>query len=153
MILMILKKGTSAKDLSSLRKICGSGMKKVLFVCVENSCRSQMAEGFAKKLGQGRIEASSAGSNPSGKVEVMAIRVMKEKGIDISGQRSKGFGDLKEKDFDYVITLGCKDVCPFVPAKERIEWDLSDPKGKPIEAYREIRDAIERKLHELIKNL
>jgi glutathione/glutaredoxin type arsenate reductase len=150
---LILKKGTSAKDLSSLRKICGSGMKKVLFVCVENSCRSQMAEGFAKKLGQGRIEASSAGSNPSGKVEEMAIQVMKEKGIDISGQRSKGFDDLKEKDFDYVITMGCGDVCPFVPAKERIEWDVSDPKGKSIEAYREIRDTIERKLQELIKNL
>jgi arsenate reductase len=112
-----------------------------------------MAEGFAKKLGQGKIEAFSAGSNPSGKVEEMAIQVMKEKGIDISGQRSKGFGDLKEKDFDYVVTLGCKDVCPFVPAKERIEWDIPDPKGKPIEAYREIRDAIERKLRELIKNL
>jgi arsenate reductase len=128
-------------------------MKKILFVCVENSCRSQMAEGFAKKLGQGKIEVFSAGSNPSGNVDKMAIKVMKEKGIDISGQKSKGFGDLKKKDFDYVITMGCGDVCPFVPAKERIEWDILDPKGKPIEAYRETRDVIERKLQELIKNL
>lgn len=128
-------------------------MKKILFVCIENSCRSQMAEGFAKKLGQGKIEVYSAGSNPSGKVEEMAIQVMKEKGIDISGQKPKGFDDLKEKDFDYVITMGCKDVCPFVPARQRIEWDILDPKGKPIEAYREIRDVIERKVQEFIKNL
>jgi arsenate reductase len=128
-------------------------MKKILFICVENSCRSQMAEGFAKKLGQGKIEVYSAGSNPSGKVEKMAIQVMKEKGIDISGQKPKGFDDLKEKDFDYVIAMGCKDVCPFVPARQRVEWDILDPKGKPIEAYREIRDVIERKVQEFIKNL
>ena len=128
-------------------------MKKILFVCVENSCRSQMAEGFAKKLGQGKIEVHSAGSNPSGKVEEMAIQVMKEKGIDISGQKSKGFGDLKEKNFDYVITLGCKDVCPFVPARQRIEWDIPDPKGKPIEVFRNTRDVIEREIRQFIENL
>ena len=127
--------------------------KKILFLCTHNSCRSQMAEGFAKKLGQGKIEVFSAGSNPSGKVDKMAIEVMKEKGIDISGQKSKGFGDLKEKNFDYVITMGCGDVCPFVPARQKIDWDLPDPKGKPIEAYREIRDVIERKVQELILNL
>jgi arsenate reductase len=86
-------------------------------------------------------------------VDEMAIRVMKEKGIDISGQKSKGFDDLEEKNFDYVITMGCGDVCPFVPARQRIEWDLSDPKGKPIEAFREIRDLIERKVKEFIENL
>jgi arsenate reductase len=128
-------------------------MKKILFVCIENSCRSQMAEGFANKLGQGKIEVHSAGSNPSNEVDKMAIKVMKEKGIDISGQKSKGFGDLKEKDFDYVITMGCKDVCPFVPARQRIEWDIPDPTGKPIEAFREIRDLIERKVKEFIENL
>jgi arsenate reductase len=127
--------------------------KKILFLCINNSCRSQMAEGFAKKLGQGKIEAYSAGSYPSGKVDEMAIRVMKEKGIDISGQKSKGFSDLEEKNFDYVITMGCGDVCPFVPARQRIEWDLSDPKGKPIEAFREIRDLIESKVKEFIENL
>lgn len=119
-----------------------------------------MAEGFAKKLGQEKIEAGSAGSNPSGKVEEMAIKVMKEKGIDISAQKSKGFGDLKEKNFDFVITMGCKsqdpefgDVCPFVPAKQRIEWDVSDPKGKSIEAFRKIRDVIEIKVREFIERL
>jgi arsenate reductase len=127
--------------------------KKILFLCTNNSCRSQMAEGFAKKLGQDKIEAYSAGSNPSGKVDEMAIGVMKEKGIAISGQKSKGFNDLEEKNFDYVITMGCGDVCPFVPAKQRIEWDLSDPKGKPIEAFREIRDLIERKVKEFVEHL
>jgi arsenate reductase len=127
--------------------------KKTLFLCIHNSCRSQMAEGFAKKLSQDKIEAFSAGSNPSGKVDEMAIQVMRETGIDISGQKSKGFGDLEEKNFDYVITMGCKDVCPFVPARQRIEWDLPDPQGKPIEVFREIRDLIERKVKEFIENL
>jgi arsenate reductase len=128
-------------------------MKKILFVCIENSCRSQMAEGFAKKLGQGKIEAKSAGSNPSGMVDKMAIKVMNEKGIDISGQKSKGFDDLKEKKFDYVITMGCGDVCPFVPAKHRIEWDIPDPKGKSIEIFGPVRDEIERKVKEFIDEL
>ena len=128
-------------------------MKKILFICTNNSCRSQMAEGFAKRLGQDKIEAYSAGSNPSGEVDELAVEVMQEKGIDISDQRSKGFGELKEKDFDYVITMGCKDVCPFVPAKARIEWDLSDPKGKSIQAFRKTRDMIERKVQKLLENL
>jgi arsenate reductase len=131
----------------------GLRMKKILFVCVENSRRSQMAEGFAKKLGQGKIEAFSAGSNPSGKVDKLTMKVMKEKGIDISGQKSKGFDDLREKDFDYVITMGCKDVCPFVPARQRIEWDIPDPKGKSIEAFRNTRDVIEREIRQFIENL
>ncbi len=128
-------------------------MKRILFVCIENSCRSQMAEGFARRLAQGRIEAYSAGSKPSGKVNEIAIQVMKEAGIDISKQRSKGFDELHEKAFDYVITMGCGDVCPFVPAKKRIEWDIADPQGKPIEAFRETRDEIEKKVQELIGNL
>jgi len=112
-----------------------------------------MAEGFAKKMGQGKVEAFSAGSTPSGQVEEMAIEVMKEKGVNISGQKSKGFDDLKEKNFDYVITLGCKDVCPFVPAKEQIEWDVPDPKGKSIQAFRQTRDVIERKVREFVEGL
>ena len=128
-------------------------MIKILFVCVENSCRSQMAEGFARKSAQGKIEVQSAGSKPSGKVNETAIEVMKEAGIDISDQRSKGFDELGKENFDYVITMGCGDVCPFVPAKHRIEWDIADPKGKPIEAFRETRDMIERKVEKLLENL
>jgi len=126
---------------------------KVLFVCIENSCRSQMAEGFAKYYGEDRVEVFSAGSNPSGKVNELAIEVMKEKGINISGQESKGFKDLPYKSFDFVITMGCGDVCPFVPAKERIEWEIEDPKGKPKEKFREARDKIEKKIKEFFKNL
>jgi len=126
---------------------------KVLFVCIENSCRSQMAEGFAKYYGEDRVEVFSAGSDPSGKVNELAIEVMKEKGINISGQESKGFKDLPYKSFDFVITMGCGDVCPFVPAKERIEWEIEDPKGKPKEKFREARDKIEKKIKEFFKNL
>lgn len=105
-------------------------MKKVLFVCVENSCRSQMAEGLAKLFGKGIFESYSAGSKPSGSVNSEAIKAMKETGVDISSQKSKGFNDLNIKKFDIVITLGCGDVCPFVPAEKHIEWQIEDPKDK-----------------------
>ncbi|OGC80092.1 MAG: hypothetical protein A2W07_07830 [candidate division Zixibacteria bacterium RBG_16_43_9] len=124
---------------------------KILFVCIENSCRSQMAEGFAKFYGKDKIEAFSAGSNPSGKVNELAIEVMKEKGINISGQESKGFKDLPYESFDFVITMGCGDVCPFVPAKQRIEWQIEDPKGESKEKYREVRDKIEEKIKKFLK--
>lgn len=126
---------------------------RILFVCIENSCRSQMAGGFAKFYGEDRVEVFSAGSNPSGKVDQTAIEVMKEKGIDISSQSSKGFKELPYKDFDYVITMGCGDVCPFVPAKTRIEWEIEDPKGKSKEEFRKTRDKIENKVKEFLKNL
>jgi arsenate reductase len=126
---------------------------KILFVCIENSCRSQMAEGFAKFYGKDKIEPFSAGSNPSGKVNELAIESMKEKGIDISGQKPKGFKDLPYTNFDYVITMGCGDVCPFVPAKQRIEWEIEDPKEEPIEKFREVRDEIEKKIKEFMKEI
>jgi len=128
-------------------------MKKILFVCIENSCRSQIAEGFAKNLGKDVIETYSAGSRPSGKVDPMAIEVMQEIGIDISSQTSKGFLELPVKKFDYVITLGCKDVCPFVPASEHIEWQISDPKDKGIDFFRKVRDEIRREIEKLIQNV
>jgi len=112
-----------------------------------------MAEGFANFHGQGKMEAFSAGSSPSGKVNQLAIEVMKEKGIDISNQRSKGFNDLPYRTFDYVITMGCGDVCPFVPARERIQWDIDDPKAKPKEKYGETRDAIEEKVKEFLAGI
>jgi len=126
---------------------------KILFVCIENSCRSQMAEGFAKILGKDQFEIFSAGSNPSGKVDDLAIEVMKEKGIDISRQQSKGFKDLPYKNFDYVITMGCGDACPFVPSKESIDWGIEDPKGKSKEKFRKTRDEIEKKIKEFLKEL
>ena len=128
-------------------------MKKVLFVCVENSCRSQIAEGFAKSLGTNVIEAYSAGSRPSGKVNPTAIQVMQEIGIDISGQKSKGFLELPVKGFDYVITLGCQDICPFVPASEHIEWQISDTKDKGIDYFRKVRDEIKCEVEKLIQKV
>ncbi|MFA5394141.1 MAG: arsenate reductase ArsC [Candidatus Ratteibacteria bacterium] len=128
-------------------------MRKILFVCVENSCRSQMAEGFARSLGEGIIEAYSAGSRPSGKINPEAIKVMQEVGIDMSSQESKGFDRLSVKWFDYVITLGCQDTCPFVPAKEHIEWNIDDPKGKEVEFFRKVRDNIADNVKELLKNI
>ena len=126
-------------------------MKTVLFVCVENSCRSQMAEGLARHIGNGIIEVYSAGSKPLGKVNFDAVKVMGEAGIDISNALSKGFNDLPIKKFDYVITLGCKDICPFVPADEHIEWQIEDPKGKDLDFFRKVRDEIKNKITDLIK--
>jgi len=129
-----------------------------LFVCVENSCRSQMAEGFAKKHGGDKIEAFSAGSKPAGIVSPDAIKVMKEIGIDISDQTSKGFELLPYNKFDYIVTMGCKDVypeqsrgvCPYFPAKERIDWEIEDPKGKGLEVFRKVRDEIGNKVKGLL---
>lgn len=126
-------------------------IKRVLFVCVENSCRSQMAEGFARVLGKNILEAYSAGSKASGSVNPVAVKVMKEAGIDISRQRSKGFDDLQKKNFDYVITMGCGEVCPFFPAGQQIDWHIDDPRGKDIDAFRSTRDNIKEKVADFIK--
>lgn len=127
--------------------------KRVLFVCIENSCRSQMAEGFATHMEKAMWEAYSAGSKPSGKVNPLAVEVMREAGIDISQQKSKGFNDLPVKQFEYVITLGCKDVCPFVPADKHIEWDIDDPKDKDKEFFRKVREQIKNKVTALAKDI
>lgn len=128
-------------------------MKKILFVCIENSCRSQMAEGFAKEIGKDILDAYSAGSRPSGNVNPTAVKVMQEIGIDIFNQKSKGFTDLLVKEFDYVVTLGCQEVCPFVPAKEHLDWQINDPKNKNIEFFRNVRDDIKNKVGKLIENI
>ncbi|MFH1355119.1 MAG: arsenate reductase ArsC [Candidatus Omnitrophota bacterium] len=128
-------------------------MKKVLFVCIENSCRSQMAEAFAKELGKGIIEAYSAGSKPLGKVNPSAIAVMKEVGIDISNANSKGFDQLALKSYNYVVTLGCQDTCPFIPAKNHISWEIDDPKGKELAYFRKVRDEIKNKVERFIERI
>jgi len=127
--------------------------KKILFVCVENACRSQMAEGFAEALGQGKIEVYSAGSRPSFQVDPLVIEVMKEKGIDLSSRRPKGLNDLPPIEMDYLITMGCEETCPAVLAKKVIEWKIPDPKGKSIEVFREVRDMIEERVRSLIKEI
>ncbi|MFA5157369.1 MAG: arsenate reductase ArsC [Candidatus Omnitrophota bacterium] len=130
-----------------------AGKKKILFVCIENSCRSQIAEGFGRYFGKDVLEPYSAGSRPSGEINPTAVAVMAEIGIDISHQQSKGFADLAVKDFDYAITLGCKDTCPFVPADRHIEWQIEDPKGKDIEFFRRTRDQLKTKIIDFIESL
>ena len=115
----------------------------LLFVCVENSNRSQMAEGFARALGGNRVSAFSAGSRPSGRVNPRAIQFMKERGIDLSGQHSKALTDLPNATWDYIVTMGCGDACPALPAAHRVDWALPDPKELPEDGFRAVRDRIE----------
>ena len=122
---------------------------KILFVCIENSCRSQMAEGFARHLAGEKIEAFSSGSHPS-HVSPMAIEVMQEKGIDISKQKSKGFEDLPYNKFDYIVSMGCGVVCPAFPAKKTIEWQIENPAGSDLNKMRRIRDQIENQVKDLL---
>ena len=114
----------------------------VVFVCVANSCRSQMAEAIAKSLAGDQWEVQSAGSHPSGRVHPVAIAAMKELGLDLSGHRSKGLEELPAREWDYVVTMGCGDACPAVRARQRLDWDIPDPVGLPMEEVRRIRDQI-----------
>lgn len=129
------------------------GKKKILFVCVENARRSQMAQGFAEALGQEKVEVYSAGSRPASKIDPMVIEVMKEKGIDLSSNRPKSLNDLPPIEMDYFVTMGCDETCPAVPSKKVIEWEVPDPKGKSIEFYREIRDTIKDKVKALLDDI
>jgi arsenate reductase len=127
-------------------------MKKVLFVCVENAGRSQMAEAFAKNYGKEKLVASSAGNMPAEKVNPMIVEVMKEKGIDISMNKPKKLNFDMANDADLIVTMGCntQGICPGPFFKENVDWELEDPKGKPIEKVREIRDEIEKRVKKLI---
>ena len=127
--------------------------KKILFVCVENAGRSQMAQGFAEAFGKERVEVYSAGSRPTSRINPLAIEVMKEKDIDLSGRRTKGLNDLPPVEMDYLITMGCEETCPAVPARKIIEWQIPDPKGKPIDEVRRIRDMLEAKVKTLLEEV
>ena len=126
-------------------------MKKTfLFVCIENSNRSQMAQAFAKIWGGVEVEAYSAGSRPSGKINPRAIVAMAELGYDLSTHDSKSLDEIPAIQFDYVVTMGCGDACPWVPAVHRIDWQIPDPREMdPIE-FNEVRGLISKKVKELI---
>ena len=126
---------------------------RVIFVCVENSNRSQMAEAFARIHGAGKIDAFSSGSRPSGRVNPKAIESMKEIGYDLTTHTSKGLDEFNGQDFDAAVTMGCGDECPLVLAKQRVEWQITDPKGMPPEEFREIRNLIESKVKDLLAAL
>ncbi len=126
---------------------------RVLFVCVENACRSQIAEAFARQYGQDRITAYSAGSRPRGQVDAQATAVMKERGLDLSRHASKGLSDLPQVTWDAIVTMGCGDACPALPATRRLDWQIPDPARQPLEVYRQVRDTIERAVKALISEL
>jgi arsenate reductase len=128
-------------------------VKRVLFVCVENSNRSQMAEGFARAHGGARVDAHSAGSKPSGQINPRAIAFMAERGIDLRGQQSKSLQDIGNEPFDAVVTMGCGDACPWIPAARREDWALPDPKHLPDDEFRAVRDDIERRVIALLHEL
>jgi arsenate reductase (thioredoxin) len=125
----------------------------VLFVCVHNAGRSQMAAGFLKHLAGGRVDVLSAGSAPGPAVNPMAIRAMSEVGIDIAAEEPKLLRDSAVREADVVITMGCGDACPIYPGKRYEDWTLADPAGKEMEAVRPIRDEIERRVHDLLGSL
>ena len=128
-------------------------MKRVVFVCVENSNRSQMAEAFARLHGDGKVEAFSAGSRPSGRVNPRAVEAMREVGYDLTTHSSKGLDEFNGQEFDAAVTMGCGDECPLVVARRRLEWQIPDPKEMPPERFREVRGLLEAKVKELIATL
>lgn len=128
--------------------------KKLLFVCVENSNRSQMSQAFAKMIGGDTIEAYSAGSKPSGIVNPKAIAAMKELGYDLSIHDSKSLQEVEQyAPFDAVVTMGCGDACPWMPAKKFIDWEIPDPKYMEPAEFNKVRDYIKGKVGELIESL
>jgi arsenate reductase len=128
--------------------------KKILFVCIENSNRSQMSLAFAIMHGGSAIEAYSAGSKPSGIVNPKAIAAMKELGYDLSKHDSKSLDEVKQyAPFDVVVTMGCGDACPWMPAKKFIDWQIPDPKNMELEQFNVVRDFIENKVAKLINEL
>jgi arsenate reductase len=129
--------------------------KTILFVCVENAARSQMAEGFFRNLGLDEYEAVSAGTKPVSAINPLAVRVMKEVGVDIRHQKSKDITEDMMRNSTKVVNMGCvdKESCPTLFLNNPIDWNIEDPKGKQIEKVREIRDEIEQRVKELISSL
>jgi protein-tyrosine-phosphatase len=128
--------------------------KRILFVCIENSNRSQMSQAFANMLGGDRVEAYSAGSRPSGKINPKAIAAMKELGYDLSTHSSKSLEEVREKaPFEIVVTMGCGDACPWMPAKRFVDWDIPDPRDMNEQDFRAVRDLIKEKVSGLVREL
>jgi arsenate reductase len=129
------------------------GTPEVLFVCVHNAGRSQMAAGLLRQKGGDRVEVLSAGSEPADELNPAVVEAMSEKGIDISSERPKKLEDPMVRESDVVITMGCGDACPIYPGKRYLDWDLDDPAGKAIDDVRPIRDEIDRRVQDLLAEL
>ena len=132
----------------------GKRKKKLLFVCIENSNRSQMSQAFANIIGSDEVEAYSSGSNPSGKINPKAIAAMKELGYDLTTHHSKSLEEVKQyAPFDAVVTMGCGDACPWMPAKKFIDWQIPDPRNMDEKEFRQVRDLIKEKVTELLQQV
>lgn len=139
--------------LAVVRGLTTPDVPSVLFVCVHNAGRSQMAAGFLRHLAQGKVKVFSGGSNPGMDLNSVVVAAMKEVGVDISLEVPKPFATEIVQAADVVITMGCGDTCPIFPGKRYEDWDLNDPAGQPIEAVRPIRDDIQRRVEELYRSL
>jgi arsenate reductase (thioredoxin) len=128
-------------------------MKGVLFLCIHNSGRSQMAAGFMRHLGAGRVMVYSAGSEPANSINPSAVAVMKEVGIDIAAAQPQLWTMEMLEAVDVVVTMGCGDACPFLPGKKYVDWPLNDPAGQGIEAVRPIRDEIQKLVEDLLEQI
>lgn len=126
-------------------------MKSFLFVCIENANRSQMAQAFATMHGGAQVAAFSAGSRPSGIINPKAIAAMAELGYDMSTHASKSLDEVRDQQFDYVVTMGCGDACPFIAAKHRRDWQIPDPKHLEPAEFRQVRDLVERQVLALLQ--
>src|SRR5579859_5589050 len=127
--------------------------KNILFVCVENSNRSQMAQAFANLHGKDQVDAYSAGSRPSGKINPKAIAAMKESGYDLTAHQSKSLDEIPKIEYEYAITMGCGDECPFVNARHREDWNIPDPREMNDGEFREVKKLIEQKVKDLMKKI
>ena len=127
--------------------------KRIVFVCVENSCRSQIAEAFARRLAGPDVEVYSAGSRPSAQVNRQAIASMQELGYDLTTHASKSLDELPRVEFDAAVTMGCGDECPFLRAKQRADWGIPDPKHLSLDEFRQVRDLIADKVRTLLAGL
>lgn len=127
--------------------------KRVVFVCIENSCRSQIAEAFARLYGRDIIEPYSAGSSPSGHLNPKAIQSLAEVGYDLSTHRSKSLSEIPAVEYDVVVTMGCGDACPMVRGKIREDWNIPDPKELSLGEFKAVRDLIETHVKELVRKI
>ena len=128
-------------------------MLNILFICIENSNRSQMAQAFSKIHGSDIVNAYSAGANPSGKINPTAVEAMKQVGYDLTTHHSKSSHDFGDLNFNYVVSMGCGDACPWVPANHRIDWDIPDPRNMDKGEFLKVRNLIENKVKDLLQIL
>lgn len=128
-------------------------MARVLFVCLHNAGRSQMSQALFERIAGGRHEGRSAGTMPAAHLHREVVEAMREEGVDLSSRSPQGLTDELAAWADVVVTMGCGDECPYIPGKRYIDWDLPDPKGKPLPEVRRIRDEIQRRVRDLISEL